>query len=461
MRSRNKSKKYDFDLIIIGSGPAGSIAAHLAATEGKNVALIESSTTGGNSLRYGYVPTHALLKTANVLNIIKSSTQFGIRPNFASFNYKSVQYWKNKAIDATGIKNEARAFKSDGVFLIKGHAHFLDALTVNVGLKHYRAPKFLIASGAEPYVPDIAGLADAGFITYQEAVNLTKLPKSIVIIGGGRIAYEFSQIFRAFELKVTVLENNSHLLPNEDPEISDSAEAALNRCGVKIITSARVNKVSKKAGKKILNIEKDGKIYRLMTDEILLACGKTPKVDIGIQNTSVKYSNQGVFVNRRMQTNKKHIYAAGEVVNSSTPPHLSIEESRIAAHNMFHKNKISINTHVVPRCYCGQPEIAIVGKTERELLKSGESFQTSIAPIGILGKALTNNYTSGFVKIIASHSGVIVGASIVAPEASEMISELTFAISNRHHACAIAKTIHPFPSYSEAVRVAASKINCA
>lgn len=461
MDLRKKPKKFDFDLIVTGSGPAGSIATHLAAAESKKVALVEASTIGGNSLHYGSIPTHALLKTACTLGLIQSSTQFGIRPNMASFNYQSVQYWKDKAIAATGVKNEIKSFRSKGVFLIKGNAHFLSPYTISVGLRRYSAPKFLIAPGAIPYVPDIPGLTKAGFITHRQAVNLPKLPKSLVIIGGDAVSYEFSQIFKGFGVKVTLIEQHNHLLPSEDPEISDSAEAVLIKLGVKVITSAKASSITKNATRKIVLIEKNGEQYKLVAEEIMLACGKVPKLDIGIKNAGIKHSEQGIFVNRRMQTNIKHIYAAGEAVNSNTPSHFSIEEGRVAAHNMLHRKKIPISTHAIPRCYYGSPEIAIVGKTERELLKSGELFQTSIAPIGILGKAMTNNYTSGFVKIVANHNGVVVGASIVAPNATEMISELTLVISGRHHACAIAKTIHPFPSWSEAIRIAASKIHCA
>jgi len=455
-----KPKNYNFDLIIIGSGVAGALAAHLATKEGKKVGLIEALALGGDNPHFGSIPTGALLKAAKTLREVQSAGQFGIRANAVSFNYQSVQAWKEKAINATGANNEASVFRSEGITLIRGHAHFLSPWCVSVGLKRYCAPKFLIATGALPTIPNIPGLVESGYITYRQAVHLPKFPKSLVIIGGGKTAYEFSQIFSAFGTQVIVMEYRDHLLPSEDPEVSDSAEAALSRKGIKVITSAKIVSVASNTTRKIIAFEKDDRQHRIAVEEIMVTCGKSPQLDLGLENTGVKYNRVGIHVNRRMQTNKKHIFAAGEVVSAKTPIHFAAEEGRVAAHNLFHKDKISINTHAVPHCLYGDPEIAVVGKTERDLIASDEPYQTAIAPIGIIGKSMTNNYTFGFVKIIATHSGILLGACIVAPDAVEMISELTFAVAHRHYACAISNMIHPFPSYGEAIRIAASKIKC-
>lgn len=455
-----KPINYDFDLIVIGSGAGGGVAAHLAASEGKKVGIIEAGPIGGTCPHYSCVPTKALLKAVETLETVQTANQFGVRTSGITYNMRSIQSWKEKAVRATGVQNESTAFKSENISIIKGHAHFISPWTVSVGLRRYSAHKFLIATGSSLYVPPIAGLAETGYITFKEAGQLIKMPKSIFIIGGGATAYEYAQIFSAFGTRVHITEKHTHLLPKEDPEIGDSATAALEARGVRAHMAARVVQVSGRKGRKIIIFEQHGQEHKIAVEEIMLATGKTPNVDIGLENTGVHFSDEGIRVNRFMRTNKDHIYAAGDVVGKHLSTHAGMQEGRTAVHNMYHRKQVPIDYSAIPRVLYGKPEIAIVGKTEHELKLTGELYQTAIAPIGILGRAITSNYTAGFVKIVATHSGIVVGASVVAPHASETIGELSFAVNHRHHACDIANTVHPFPTWGEAVRVAAGNIKC-
>lgn len=455
-----KPTRYDYDLIIIGSGAGGGVAAHLAAEEGKKVAIIEAHALGGDSPHYGCIPTKALLKSAQTLQTVQQAPKFGIRTSAISYNYRSVQAWKDQAISATGVHRESSIFKHQRISIIKGRAHFINPWTLSMGLKRITGRKFLIATGSMPIIPDIPGLSEAGFITYKEASYLLKPPKSLFIIGGGPVAYEYAQIFSAFGTRVHVAETRSHLLPFEDPEIGDETDEILSSKGVRVHTSASIIHIASSTGKKVVTFEQDSQQHTVAIEEIMVATGKQANIDLGLENTGLKLTDFGVWVNRFMQTSKKHIFAAGDVIGVDFSTHVAIQEGRLAVHNMYHRKKVAMDYHAIPRCYFGEPEIAIVGKNEHQLKISGDLYQTAIAPIGILGKAITSNYSSGFVKIIANHNGVLLGASIVAPHASEMIQELTFAIQHRHHACAVANTIHPFPTWSEAIRIAASKIKC-
>ncbi|MFO0882127.1 MAG: NAD(P)/FAD-dependent oxidoreductase [Candidatus Saccharimonadales bacterium] len=455
-----KPISYDFDLIVIGSGAGGGVAAQLAAAEGKKVALIEADHVGGTCPHDSCVPTKALLKAAETLEIVKSADSFGIKAHAASFNYRSIQAWKDSAIRATGVTHDAHTFNSQNITVIKGHGHFVSPWTVSVGLRRYSAHRFLLATGSTVYIPAIEGLADTGFITYKEASRLDKIPKSIFIIGGGATAYEYAQIFSAFGAKVHVAESAIHLLPKTDVEVGDSAEAALVSKGVRVHVAAHVKTISGKSGHKIITFEQHGQQHKVVVEEIMVASGKRPNVDIGLENAGVRYTDDGIFVTKHLRTNKDHIYAAGDVVGHHLSTHAAMQEARVAVHNMYHRKAVAMDYTALPQVYFGQPELATVGKTERELRMTGEIYQTAIAPISILGRSITSNYTAGFVKINATQSGVILGASIVAPDASEMIGELTLAVAKRLRACDVSNTVHAFPTWSEAIRVAAANIKC-
>jgi len=460
MSNYKKPSRFDFDLIVIGSGGGGGVAAHLAANEGKKVGLIEAHRLGGDAPLAGSIPTEALLKAAKTVETIQFAHQFGIRATGVNLNYRSIQAWKDKAIAATGVYNESSTFKHEGITIFKGRAHFLGPWEVSLGLKHLKARKFLIATGSLPFMPDIHGLDQTGFITYKQASSLIKLPKSIFIIGGGHKAYEYSQIFSAFGVRVHVAEIHDHLLPSEDPEAGDSAEAALAKRGIRVHTGAKVIQVSGNTSRKIVTFEQQGQQHHVVVEEIMVAAGKQPNIDLGLENIGIRYNEAGISVNRSMQTRQKHIYAAGGVLGIDYSTHTAIQQGRVAIHNMYHRKKIAMSYHAIPRCYSGHPEIACVGISEWQARLTGEIYQTSIAPIGILGRAITSNYSQGIVKIIANQNGVILGASIVAPHASEMLPELTFAIQHHQNACAVANTVHAFPTWGEAIRIAAGKIRC-
>ena len=457
-QKHKKPKNFDFDLLVIGSGPAGGVSAHLAARAGARVGLVEENEFGGTSAFYGTIPTRALLEAADSLWRLKKVGQHGIRSSSQSFNYRAVQLWKQKVLYATGVLEESEVFNHEKIQLIKGRAHFISPWIITIGLRRYSAKKIIIATGSEPRIPNIAGLAEVGYLTYKTASNLEKVPRSLFIIGGGRIAYEFGQIFSAFDSRVHIALPANLIFPLEDVEVNDSAIQALEARGVKVHPDTSITSISMHGGKKIVALSRNGQMHRIVTDDILIAGEEMPSVDLGLENTGVSYTEKGIKVNEYLQTTKKHIYAVGSVNGITMGPEASFGEARLAIHNLFSQKQLAYPFTTTSRVIYGMPQVATVGVTEASLKRITKKYQVGIAPIELIGSVRTNDYSGGFVKIIASSSGIIEGASVVSPNASEVISELSLAIASGIKANILTNLPHPFSSESSAVQIAASQI---
>jgi len=453
-----RSNVYDYDLIAIGSGAGGGVAAHIAASQGYEVAIVEADTIGGECPNYGCVPTKALLTAAERYSVAKDSQEFGIRSAGVSFNFKKVQAWKNLAVKRTGTQAGDRAFAAEGIAVIKGRAHFIDKHTISVKAKRYRAKRFLIATGTHNFVPDIAGLKEAGYLTHRQAINLERLPRSIFIIGGGAIGCEFAHIFNSFGSKVTMAEFAPYLIPREDKEVGQLMKAVFERNGIEVHTSTRVIKVEVSGGKKIVHYRSGHKNGVAHVDEILLAAGMHPNTDLGLENAGVKYTQRGITARDTMQTSMPHIYTAGDVTGPYAFTHTASYQGRVAAHNMFNRQKVVAKYHAVPRVVYTNPEIAAVGMSEEHLKHQKIRYRSNAVAIDIIGRANTTGEMTGFVKVLVSRSGILLGASIVSPSAGEMIHELALAVNLGLKADDVASTIHAFPTWSEAVRIACAGI---
>jgi dihydrolipoamide dehydrogenase len=460
----NKPQIYDYDLIVIGSGAAGGVGAHTAARQGKRVAVIEADTIGGECPNYGCIPSKALLKAAEVYRSALKAQDFGVRVSALNFSYPKMKDWKDLAIARSGIETGKKAFSTDGINLITGHAHFISPYEITIGKRRFSAKKFLIATGTHPISPPIKGLEEVGYISYKDAINLIKPLKSVFIIGGGPVGCEFTQLFVTFGTKVTIADLAPRLLAKEDDEIGNLVENSFKKLyGVKVLTGTKVVKVEKEHSKKIVHYQKAGKNHTVQVDEIMVASGRAPNVDLGLENAQVKYTSvSGIKINDFMQTSNKHIYSAGDVTDTGVNfTHVATYQSRIAIHNMFSRNNnwTKAQYHAVPRCVFLSPEIASVGMTEEEIQAKGWRYKVGFTPISVVSRSYTSNEDVGFVKIMAYGKGAILGASIVAPRAGEMIHELGLAVQNHLTAEDIAHTIHAFPTWSEAIRIAAAKIS--
>jgi dihydrolipoamide dehydrogenase len=455
-----KKHSFDYDLIVIGSGAGGSAAATLAAREGKKVAIIEADAFGGDSPNWSDVPTNALLHAAQLYDEARDGARFGLRSATLGYNYPSLRTWKDLVVTRTGAGGNRRYYENQGISAYQGIAHFISPNEITVNRRHLSAAQFVVATGSTWIKPEIPGLQDAGYITPRSVINSIRPPKSLFIIGAGEVGVEIAQLMAIFGTKVYLAEKASRILPHQDHEVGTLMERYLReQKGVTSLTETRVLSVSKDGlGKRII-ISRGGVEKSVRADEIVVAAGRTPQVDVGLENATVKYTPKGIEVNEFLQTNVKHIFAAGDVLGRNGSIHSALLESRIVAHNLYSKTKVAPDYTATPGVIFTYPAIAHVGLSEDDCVKRDLAINKAIAPLNLTVRSNTTDFRDGFVKIITDKKGVVIGATIVAPQAAEMIHELALAIKHNLTADDIAQTPHAFLSWSEAIRIAASKLS--
>ena len=454
-----KKHTFDFDLIVIGSGAGGSAAATIAARAGKRVAIIEEDAFGGDSPNYSDIPTKALLHAAQLYDEAKQGSRFGLRSNTLGYNFPSLRTWKELAIKRTGAGGNKRFYETNNVTPIHGRAHFLSPHEITVNRRHLSAEKFLIATGASWVKPNIQGLDKLSYLTPRTILEVLRPPKSLFVIGGGQTGVELAQLMAIFGTKVYIAEIASRILPKLDSEVGEVIAKTLHeQKGATVLTQSRVVAVQKDGLGTRVTYSRGGTEKHVRVDEILVATGREPAVDFGLENATVSFSQKGVDVNEFLQTSVKHIYAAGDVLGRESTTHTALLESRVAAHNLFARNPVEPDYHGAPYVVFTHPGIAQVGLSEDDCTRRDLRTSIGMAPLGIVARSNTSDYRDGFVKLIADKKGVLLGATVVSPHAAEIIHELVLAVRYNITVEQLANAPHAFLSWSEAVRVAASKI---
>jgi len=455
-----KKYEFDYDLIVIGSGAGGSAAANIVANKGKKVAIIEADTFGGDSPNWSDIPTKALLHAANLYDEACHGARFGLRSATLGYNYPSLRTWKDLAVKRTGAGNNRNYYESQGINTFSGAAHFLSPNEITVNRRHLSASNFLIATGSQWVIPDITGLDKVKYLTPRTILEELRPPKSLMIIGGGDTGVEIAQLMATFGTKVYIAEKAERLLPHHDSEAGEMiARILTEQKGVAVLTHSRVVSVEKDGlGKRVIISRADTE-KSVKVDEVLIAAGRMPTVDFGLENAGVKYTAKGIEVNNFLQTNVRHIFAAGDVLGRDNHTHSAILESRVVANNILNRTKIAPDYTATPEIIFTNPGIATVGLSEDDCLKRDLPINKAIAPLNIIARSNTSDFRDGFVKIITDKKGVILGATIVAPHAGEMIHELALAIRYGLTAAQVADTPHAFLSWSEAIRVATGKLS--
>ncbi len=455
-----KKYEFDYDLIVIGSGAGGSAAANIVASEGKNVAIIESDAFGGDSPNWSDVPIKSLLHAAHLYDEAMHGARFGLRSATLGYNYPSIRAWKDLAVKRTGAGGNRRYYESQGISTFSDTAHFLSPNEVTVNRRHLSASNFLIATGSSWIIPDITGLDKVKYLTPRTILEEIRPPKSLLIIGGGDTGIEIAQLMATFGTKVYIAEKAGRLLPHRDSEVGDLMERILSeQKGVTVLTHSRVVSVEKDGLAKKVIVSRADIEKSIRVDEVLVAAGRAPTVDLGLENAGVKFTAKGIDVNDHLQTNVRHIFAAGDVLGRGNHTHTALLESRVVANNILHRTKITPDYTATPEIVFTNPEIASVGLSEDDCLKRDLSINKAVAPLNIIARSNTSDFRDGFVKIITDKKGAILGASIVAPHAGEMIHELALAVKYGLTAAQVADTPHAFLSWSEAIRVAAGKLS--
>lgn len=455
-----RKQKYDYDLIVIGTGAGGSAAATIAARSGKRVAVVEADTFGGDSPNWSDIPTKSLLHAAHLYDEAKRGSRFGLRSNALGYNYPSIRAWRDLAVKRTGAGGNRRYYENEGISAFHGRAHFISDNAISINRRHLSARKFLIATGSNWTVPSIQGIDTIKYLTPRTILESVRPPKSLYIIGGGTIGVEIAQLMAIFGTKVYLADIASRILPHEDEEASQLLSKLLDaEKGVTVLAQTRTLAVEKENIAKRVTYSRGGVEKNIRVEEVLIAAGREPEVDLGLENARIEYSPKGIDVDEHLQTTNKSIYASGDVLGrSNSYTHTALLESRIAAHNMFSKSKSVPDYTATPRLTFTSPGVASVGLTENDCIKRDLSIKIGFTPLNIIARSNTSDFRDGFVKIIANKKNIVVGATVVAPHASEIIHELALAIKYGITAEELADTPHAFLSWSEAVRVAASRI---
>lgn len=457
--SMAKKNKFDYDLIVVGSGASGSTAAIRANHAGEKVAIVEKGMFGGSAPNWSDVPVHALLNTAHTLLQAKEAQKFGIRSQVLSYSFPSVMQYKDLVIKRTGAAGNRKYYENQGIDAYHAAAHFLSPNEISVGKKRISASNFIIATGSTWKKPDYYGVEYVDIKTPDNILDTKQLPKELCIVGANSTALEYASIFSALGTKVTLLESSARLLPNEDEEVGRTLEYTLEKFHkVHVKTESKVLSVEKKSGKIKLIYSRGGQEHPLSIDTVLSTEHHTPSTDLGLENANVNYDQKGIEVNETLTTTNSNIYSCGSVLDPEMPANIALLQGRTAVHNLLNRQKNTVDKKGAPKVTHTYPAVASVGMSEDDCLKQDLKIKQSLVSLGVVTKSNTTDYREGFVKLIANQKNVILGAVIVAPQAAEMIHELTLAVRHELTAEDLATTPHAFLSWSEAIRIAALRI---
>ncbi len=448
----------EFDVVVIGGGSAGLKVTRVAAKQGHKVAVAEERELGGECFWAGCVPTKAMIRSAQVWQLVQNAERFGIQAKDVHSDFAQAMAYKDRAVRAVGgDPNSDAGLSKMGGKLFRSHAVMEGTHEVRIGNEVVRGKNIVLATGTVPAVPPVPGLAEAGYITNRETVHLTSLPKRIVVLGGGVIGLEFAQTFRRFGAEVTIIELGTHLLPKEDPEVAALARGFLEREGLRILTNTQVTKVTKEGTAKRLEIVQSGQHQTLLCDEILVAAGRKAAIgSLQLERTGLAIERNYLKVDPFLRTSVPHIYAPGDIHGGYLFTHVASYEGKITAHNLFDSDPIPVDYRVIPRCTFLDPEIASIGITEAEAQAADIPYRVLRVDLADMDRSILNGSPEGLVKILVNpKEGQILGAHLIGHEVSSLIAEIALCMQNNLPIKAIADTMHAYPSFPEAIEAAA------
>jgi len=452
----NPEPKPHYHLVVLGAGTAGLVTAAGAARLGARVALVEEHLMGGDCLNVGCVPSKALIRAARAAADVRSGGRFGIEiPSGANVDFPGLMQRMRRLRAQISSQDSAARFRCLGVDVFFGSGRFLGPEVVEVDGRKLRFHKAVIATGARAAHPPIPGLAEAGFLTNETVFNLTELPSRLAVIGAGPIGCELAQAFARFGSHVTLLEAGRGILSREDRDAAARVEAAMVHDGVRIVRACRITRVERQANEKVLDFQCGEESERVAADEILVGVGRTPNVDrLNLDAADVEFDvRRGVHVDDRLRTTNRRIYAAGDVCSRFKFTHAADFMARVVIRNALFLGRTKASSLTIPWCTYTSPEIAHVGLYEHEAKRQGIALRTFVQEFDRVDRAILDGQAEGFVKVhVRRGRDRIVGATIVAEHAGDMISELTLAMVHRIGLARLARVIHPYPTQAEAIR---------
>lgn len=434
-----------YDIIIIGAGSGGITSAVTASGFGKKVLLIDKNKPGGECTWSGCVPSKALIHEAKKVHTIREQVE--------DFKYDS-----KKALDHVhSVREEIYshetpdALSKSGIEYLQGEAHFKDSKTLIVGDELLRAKKIIISTGSSPLVPPITGLDSVPYLTNETIFELERLPKSLIILGGGPIGVELAQALNRLGTKIQLIEMMPSLIFREDKDFALPIQNQLEKEGVILNLGAKATKVAETDNKIILSYEKNKEINTVEADAILVAIGRKPNIDgLGLENAGIKFNRKGIEVNKKLQTSKSNVYGIGDVVGPYQFSHMANVQGILATQNAILPIKRGINYKNVAWVTFTEPEIARAGMTEAEARESyGDSIRVYNYDFNLLDRAMTGGKTIEKVKVVLDKKGFVLGVSILADRAGELIGEIQLLKTRKINFAKMGSVIHPYPTYSE------------
>ncbi|MDD5764775.1 MAG: dihydrolipoyl dehydrogenase [Candidatus Marinimicrobia bacterium] len=448
----------NYDLIVIGSGPGGYVAAIRAAQLGMNVAVVEKAEPGGICLNWGCIPTKALIKNAEVWQNLRSLGEFGITISQPELNFGKVVR-RSRDVAARLSKGIEFLFRKNKIAIVKGSGKFLDANTVEVtnpdnnSTIQIRSKNIIIATGAR--TRSIPGVTIDGnrIIGSREAMILPQIPKSIIVIGAGAIGVEFAYIYNSFGAEVNIVEMLPQILPIEDEEISKELTRSFRKRQIGIHTGAKVESVLSKDDSVEVVIDANGVKKTLTAEYALMAIGVQPNSEnLGLEYLGIEVQKGWIKVDEHFQTNIPGVFAIGDVIGNPCLAHVASAEGIHAVEFIAGKNPAPVNYSAMPGCTYCQPQVASVGLTEKKSLEQGHEIKTGRFMFRANGKAIASGEIDGFVKVIFdAKTEDLIGAHIIGAEATELLSELTLAVTRKMTFDEFKQSIHAHPTLSEAI----------
>jgi len=441
-----------FDIIIIGAGPGGYETAADAAAHGLTVAIVERDQMGGTCLNRGCIPTKALCRNAEVVNLMREAEVWGVKTGEMTFDYAPV-FERKEAVVKQLREGVEMLMGAPGITAIKGEAVLKDANTIVVGGEEYSAKNIIIATGSAPRGLPIEG-ADLA-MTSDDILAMETLPKSLCIVGGGVIGMEFAAVFSTFGVEVTVIEYCKEILPPFDKDVAKRLKTVLSKRGIKIITSAAVNGISQGEDGFTVSYELKGKAQSVTAEKVLMSVGRQPVLPQGLDTLGVTVGRRGIEVDDNMMTNVKGVYAIGDVNGRMMLAHAASAQGQRALHAIMGKAD-DIKLDIVPSAVFTVPELAMVGLTEDQCAERGLDVTVKKAFFRSNGKAVAMNETDGLLKMIVDNgTRQIVGCHICGAHAADLIQEVVTAMNAGATIDLLTSSIHGHPTLSEVTLTAA------
>ncbi|QDU39290.1 Mercuric reductase [Maioricimonas rarisocia] len=453
---RNPTPSGRYNLVVVGAGTAGLVAAAGAAGLGAKVALIERNLMGGDCLNVGCVPSKGIISAARAAAAVRHAGEFGIHvPDGVTVDFGAAMERMRRLRASIAPHDSAARFRDLGIDVFLGDGRFSGRDTVTVDGQMLMFSKAVIATGARAAAPPIPGLDTVRYLTNESVFSLTELPPRLAVIGAGPIGCELAQAFARFGSEVTLFEAASGILPREDRDVAEIVQAALEKDGVRILCGAKGTQVSSRGDNIGITVTCDGQDHDIEVDELLVAVGRAPNVDrLGLEEAGVEYdAKAGVTVDDRLRTTNPKIFAAGDICSQYKFTHAADFMARIVIHNALFFGRSKVSALTIPWCTYTSPEVAHVGLSEQEAASQGVAIDTYTQDFDHVDRAILEGETNGLVKVhVKKGTDRIVGGTIVAAHAGDMIGELTMAMTHGLGLRQVGSTIHPYPTQAEAIR---------